>query len=41
MSIIGIVFLELAALILIVFGFIHEEKLIQFEDQIIKKIFRK
>ena len=36
-----IIILELIATVAIVYGFIHEEKIIEFEDQIIKKIFRK
>ena len=36
-----IILLELAATLLIVYGFTKEEKIVQFEDRIIKKIFRK
>jgi hypothetical protein len=36
-----IILLEIAATLLIVYGFMNEEKFIEFEDRIIKKIFRK
>lgn len=36
-----IILFEVIATLLIVIGFMHEEKIIEFEDRIIKKIFRK
>lgn len=37
----GFILLEVAATILLIYGFTKEDKIIEFEDQIIKKIFRK
>jgi type III secretory pathway component EscS len=34
----GFILLEIAATIALIYGFTQEEKIIQFEDQIIKKI---
>ena len=36
-----IITLEIIATAAIIYGFIHEEKIIEFENRIIKKIFRK
>lgn len=37
----GFILLEIAATILLIYGFTQEEKIVQFEDRIAKKIFRK